>query len=214
MLDRRDISAGATPNDRFEGAHTGTGNVAYNWSQDGEFSDTGLFALVDASIGERLSVILGTRLDSYDVTTYGTDVNGVFGSAEDQDDASSYNASTNFELTQKLNLYATYATSEFLELGQGGMVVEGDRRTEYLAPGLRAVRVRPEGLPLLQRIYFNLLHFTSRRNRLQHALARPSTATSRRASSSRPALAATERLELHGGGHASGYHRWKTHRSS
>jgi iron complex outermembrane receptor protein len=104
--------------------------VAYNWSQDGEFSDTGLFAVVDTTIGERLSVILGARMDSYDVTTVGTDVAGVFGSAASEDDASSYNASLNFELTQSLNLYATYATSEFLELGQGGMVsretIEGD----------------------------------------------------------------------------------------
>jgi iron complex outermembrane receptor protein len=123
VLDRRDISAGATPNDRFEGAYTGTGNVPYNWVQDGDFSDTGLFAVVDASLGERISLILGARLDGYDAATYGTDaVTGVYASAEDDDSASSYNASMNFEVTSALNLYATYATSEYLELGQGGMV--------------------------------------------------------------------------------------------
>ena len=122
VLDRRDISVGATANDRFEGAYTGTGNVIYNWDQDGTFTDTGVFALLDAEFAEKVNVILGARWDQYKVSTTGTDTSGVYASASDRDNAFSYNVSATYKALENLNLYATYATSEYVELGQGGMI--------------------------------------------------------------------------------------------
>lgn len=121
MLDRRDISAGATPNDRFEGAQM-SGGVPYNWVQDGDFSNGGVFGLLNAHFGERLDVVVGGRWDSYDTDVVGTDINGVNGSASARDEAVSFNASATLMLSRDFNLYATRATSEYLELGQGGML--------------------------------------------------------------------------------------------
>ena len=63
VLDRRDISYGPTPNDRFEGANTGTGNVPYNWRQIGAFSDLGAFALIDTTIAGKLGFVGSGRWD-------------------------------------------------------------------------------------------------------------------------------------------------------
>ncbi len=122
VLDRRDISIPAGPNTRFEGAYTGTGNVPYNWVQDGDMTNSGLFALLDVDFTDKFNAIFGARWDNYDVSIYGTDTSGVYASASDSDDAFSYNVSLTFSPVDNVNLYATYATSEYLELGQGGMI--------------------------------------------------------------------------------------------
>ena len=122
VLDRRDISFGATPNDRFEGAYTGTGNVPYNWDQIGRHTDFGLFALVDGRIGDHFSVILGGRMDRYGVKVLGTDLNANYSRASDNDTAWSYNASASYSPFQDINLYVTHAKSSYVELGQGGVV--------------------------------------------------------------------------------------------
>lgn len=122
VLDRRDISYGATGNDRFEGAHTGTGNVPYNWVQDGEFTDTGLFALVDMDFVDRYNLIIGARYDNYDATTDGTDLNAVMEEASDDEGAFSYNVSFSTKITDNINVYATRAVSDYIEIGQGGMI--------------------------------------------------------------------------------------------
>ncbi|MEO7415326.1 MAG: TonB-dependent receptor [Opitutaceae bacterium] len=121
VLDRRDISAGATGNDRFEGAFTGTGNVPYNWRQIGDFSDLGIFALVDATFGGRLGVIASGRFDYYDATTNGTNLASVFKKVSASDTATNYNISVNYKVAG-FTPYVTYATSRYLELGQGGMI--------------------------------------------------------------------------------------------
>jgi iron complex outermembrane receptor protein len=122
VLDRRDISAGATGNDRFEGAHTGTGNVPYNWVQRGDFSDLGAFALIDMTYAKRLNLILSGRYDLYEATTFGTDLGGNYGEASDDESAFTYNASLSYKVTDEITPYVTYAESSYLELGQGGMI--------------------------------------------------------------------------------------------
>jgi iron complex outermembrane recepter protein len=121
VLDRRDISAGASGNDRFEGAFTGTGNVPYNWRQIGDFSDLGAFALFDATFG-RLGVIASGRFDYYDATTNGTDLASVFKKVSAHDTATNYNVSATYKTGAGVTPYVTYATSRYLELGQGGMI--------------------------------------------------------------------------------------------
>ncbi|MDP3072206.1 MAG: hypothetical protein Q8N18_18080 [Opitutaceae bacterium] len=121
VLDRRDISVPATANTRFEGAHTGSGNVPYNWRQIGAFSDLGLFGLVDAMFSKRLGFIASARWDRYNAHTNGTDLGSVYGYASDKDNALTYNASLTYKL-DGLSPYFTYATSRYVELGQGGMI--------------------------------------------------------------------------------------------
>ena len=121
VLDRRDISAPPTGNDRFEGAHTGTFNVPYNWRQIGSFSDLGAFALVDTTLAQRLGVIASARWDRYNAHANGTDLNAAYGYESASDNALTYNASLTYKL-DGLSPYLTYATSRYLELGQGGMI--------------------------------------------------------------------------------------------
>lgn len=121
VLDRRDISVPATGNTRFEGAHTGSGNVPYNWRQIGAFTDLGAFALVDMMFSKRLGFIASARLDRYNAHTNGTDLGAVFGYASASDNALTYNASLTYKL-DGLSPYLTHATSRYLELGQGGMI--------------------------------------------------------------------------------------------
>ncbi len=122
VLDRRDLSYGATPNDRFEGAYNGSGNVPYNWRQIGSFTDFGVFGLVDGTFAEKLGVTLSGRWDSYDASTNGTDLNAAFAKAKANDTALTYNASVNYKLPGGVTPYITHATSRYLELGQGGMI--------------------------------------------------------------------------------------------
>jgi iron complex outermembrane receptor protein len=121
VLDRRDISAPATANDRFEGAYTGTFNVPYNWRQTGAFTDLGLFALVDTTFARNLGLIASARWDRYSAHTFGTDTSAVYAYASDSDIALTYTASVTYKL-DGLSPYVTYATSRYLELGQGGMI--------------------------------------------------------------------------------------------
>ena len=121
VLDRRDISVPGTANERFEGAYTGTGNTPYNWRQIGDFSDFGLFGLIDGDFG-RFGAILSARWDQYEADTFGTDLGGNYASASGSESAFTYNASLTAQLTDTLTAYATYADSSYLELGQGGMI--------------------------------------------------------------------------------------------
>jgi len=122
VLDRRDISYGATGNDRFEGAHTGTGNVPYNWRQIGTSSNFGIFGLLDTTWEQKFSLILSARWDNYKATTNGTDLGGVFAKVTDSQDAFTYNASLSYKAPNGLTPYLTYAESSYVELGQGGMI--------------------------------------------------------------------------------------------
>ncbi len=122
VLDRRDLSRGASGNDRFEGAYNGSGNVPYNWVQSGNFSDSGIFALLDTTYAEKLNLVLSGRLDAYDATTYGTDLGGNFAKVSSDDTATTYNVSLSYKVTPGLTPYITHAESTYLELGQGGMI--------------------------------------------------------------------------------------------
>jgi iron complex outermembrane receptor protein len=122
VLDRRDLSYGATPNDRFEGANTTTGNVPYNWRQIGSFADFGTFGLFDATVAERLGITLSARWDAYNANTNGTDLGGNFAKVRANDSAATYNVSVNYKIPGGITPYATHATSRYLELGQGGMI--------------------------------------------------------------------------------------------
>lgn len=163
VLDRRDISVGATGNDRFEGPFSGTGNVPFNWDQDGEHTDLGFFGLIDARIGDRVSVLVGARVDNYDVSVFGTTIAGVFDTAEDSDSAFSYNASLNVEPIDDINLYVTYATSEYLELGQGGIVSLETIQSDTWLQDSEVLEAGIKGFLGYGKLYFNLVWYEQNR---------------------------------------------------
>lgn len=164
VLDRRDLSFGPTPNDRFEGAFTGTGNVPYNWDQDGRHTDLGVFAVLDTRIGESLSVIVGGRMDRYKVRVHGTNLAAVFSDARDSETAWSYNASASYEFVEDINAYLTHAKSAYVELGQGGVIdilnVSGGT---WVQPS-KMTELGIKGYLNYGRIYFNLLAYKQRKS--------------------------------------------------
>ncbi|RVQ65140.1 hypothetical protein EKN06_14090 [Croceicoccus ponticola] len=159
VLDRRDLSVGATPNTRFEGAWTGTGNVPYNWDQDGHHSNLGLFGLIDSTIGERVSLILAGRMDRYKVSVHGTNLAAQFLDASDSDTAWSYNASASYKISNDINLYTTHAKSQYVELGQGGVIdVLNVTGGSWVQPS-KMTEAGIKGYLNYGRLYFNLLGY-------------------------------------------------------
>ena len=159
VLDRRDLSVGATPNTRFEGAYTGTGNVPYNWDQKGNHKDYGVFGLIDTRIGKKISVILAGRMDKYKVKVHGTDLSATFLDASDSETAWSYNGSLSYELFEDINVYTTHAKSRYVELGQGGVVdVLNVMGGTWVQPS-KMTEVGIKGYLNYGRLYFNLLGY-------------------------------------------------------
>lgn len=125
VLDRRDISAGASPNDIFDSPFSDEpGNIGLGWDIDidSSFKDTGIFGLFDMSWGP-VNLLLGGRYDFYDVKSIDRGAvcfctpNTVF---EADDEKFSYNASLSLDLDFGLFPYITYAESQAPEIGQAG----------------------------------------------------------------------------------------------
>lgn len=163
VLDRRDLSFGATPNDRFEGAYTGTGNVPYNWDQKGRHTDLGLFAMFDTRIGDKISIIAGGRMDRYTVRVHGTDLNAVFSDASASKTAWSYNGSLSYTPVQDINLYITHAKSSYIELGQGGVVDVLNVAADTWVQPSDMTEIGIKGYLNYGRIYFNLLGYKQKK---------------------------------------------------
>ena len=151
--------AAPTGNDRFEGAHTGTGNVPYNWRQTGDFSDAGVFGLTDFKFSERLGVILSARWDTYEAATFGTTTSPVYAYAEDKDDSFTYNASLNYKITEDLIPYLTYSESNYLELGQGGMLAKDLVANGTWLQESKLTEVGIKGTLLNKRLYATLAYY-------------------------------------------------------
>ena len=163
-VDRRDLTYGATGNDRFESALDGTGVVPWNWSQDGSHDDLGGFGVLDATIADRLTLIAGGRWDNYHVHVYGTDDYGNFGSAKDAQSAGSYNASATFKVTKLVNAYATYASSQYVELGQGGMIGYPNVASRNWVQPSKLFEAGIKGYLLDGKLYFNALYYDQKKS--------------------------------------------------
>jgi iron complex outermembrane receptor protein len=119
-VDRRDISIGATPNDRFVGPYNSDGTVYFQYFQTGSYGDTGAFALADVALGSRLATTVGLRFDRYSPDFWGRDDSDThLTHATAAQNAVTYNASVSYRLPFNLHPYFTAATSRFLDLGQG-----------------------------------------------------------------------------------------------
>jgi iron complex outermembrane recepter protein len=119
-VDRRDISIGATANDRFVGPYNSDGSVYFQYFQTGSYGDVGAFALSDIALGSRLAVTAGLRYDRYSPDFWGRDDSDTqLTHATASQNAVTYNASVTYRLPLNLRPYFTVATSRFLDLGQG-----------------------------------------------------------------------------------------------
>ncbi|MDQ8187976.1 TonB-dependent receptor [Pelagicoccus sp. SDUM812002] len=163
VLDRRDISLPATANDRFEGAHTGSGNVPYNWVQIGDFSDFGAFGLIDGKFGS-FGFIASARYDMYDADTYGTDTSAVYDDASDTESAFTYNLSLMQRFGENLNAYATYAESSYLELGQGGMIARTNIGGGTWIQDSKLTEVGMKGTFLEKHLYATVAYYEQEKN--------------------------------------------------
>jgi iron complex outermembrane recepter protein len=120
VVDRRDLSIGATPNDRFAGPYNSDGSINFQYYQTGSYGDAGVFALSDIALGSHLGVTVGIRYDRYSPDFLGRDDSDTqLTHASAQENAVTYNASVSYKLPFNLRPYFTVATSRFLDLGQG-----------------------------------------------------------------------------------------------
>jgi iron complex outermembrane recepter protein len=112
VVDRRDLSIGTTPNDRFVGPYNSNGSVYFQYFQKGSYGDAGLFALSDIALGSRLVVTAGLRYDRYSPDFWGRDDQDThLTHATATDNAVTYNASVSYRLPFNLRPYFTVATS-------------------------------------------------------------------------------------------------------
>ncbi len=120
--DRRDLSVGPTPNDRFVGAFTNHAQFPWDYYQQGNYSDVGEFFLADVKLFSRLSILGGVRYDWYNPTSTGSDSGEPFSKVSGSDGATTYNVSASYKLPKQIVPYFTYATSNYLSVGQGGEI--------------------------------------------------------------------------------------------
>lgn len=120
--DRRDLSVGPTPNDRFVGAFTANAVFPWDYYQQGNYSDIGEFLLANVKLYSRLSVLAGVRYDYYNLDSTGTDFGEPNVHTSGSSGATTYNVSTSYRLPHQIIPYFTYATSSYLSVGQGGEV--------------------------------------------------------------------------------------------
>jgi len=124
----------------------------------------GLFALFDSKFGERFNVILGARYDDYDATTEGTDLAAVVEEASDNEGALSYNLSFTAKLNENLNLYGTYAESEYIEIGQGGMIARTNLETGIWVQESELSEVGLKGWLFDRRLYFTATYYNQEKS--------------------------------------------------
>jgi iron complex outermembrane recepter protein len=120
VIDRRDLSIGAQPNDRFAGVFNTNGVWGYNYYQQGTYGDAGLFGLGSFTLFDKLTILQGIRYDHYTPDYIGQDNGEGLTRAKDSGHAVTYNTSISYRLPFHISPYFTNATSRYLDLGQGG----------------------------------------------------------------------------------------------
>jgi len=163
-VDRRDLSIGARPNDRFQGPYNSGGQIFFQYYQTGNYGDTGLFGVSDFLFWNKLTATVGVRFDRFSPTFTGRFNGEALHSASARANAGTYNASVSYRTPYHFQPYFTVATSRFLDLGQGNeidvnQVADG---TFIQTSKLYEAGVKTSALP--GRIYASLAFFQQRRN--------------------------------------------------
>ncbi len=119
--DRRDLSVGATADDRFNDPFLTPG---YQWATSikSHFNDLAGFAVTDATLGP-VSLTVGGRVDHYTVhsVNVGTEVDGAYAPESATKTPVTYNASLSYKFSWA-TFYGTYAKAKSLELTQAGAI--------------------------------------------------------------------------------------------
>jgi len=130
ILDRRDLSVGATGNDILDTPFTDeAGGIGIGWDSnfDSRYEDTGVALVADIKIMERFSILLNGRYDDYSARSIDTGAtvfdptlaNTEFTSSEDD---FSFSASASYNFPIGIVPYITYAEgSNILENSNGGV---------------------------------------------------------------------------------------------
>jgi iron complex outermembrane receptor protein len=144
VLDRRDLSVGATPNDSFDIGHAGIVNQGarqylrnYNVANNSVSKEIGAFVMTDLS-WNNWDLLLGYRLDNFDVrsadkarATDGRLVGDANGDGKpdwfgDRSNTDSYNVSLSYKTPWGFVPYVTHAVSGSLQTNQIGDVAVAD----------------------------------------------------------------------------------------
>ena len=118
VVDRRDLSVGATANKKFAGPYNSGGKITYQYFQTGNYGDVGLFWLSDLLFFNKLAFTTGVRFDRYSPDFTGRDFGETNTRATATQNATTYNASVSYRLPYHVTPYFTAATSRFLDLGR------------------------------------------------------------------------------------------------
>jgi iron complex outermembrane receptor protein len=144
ILDRRDVSVGATPNDSFDIGHSGNVNLGngeylrnYNVENNSLSKNSGAFVMTDINWRE-WNLLLGYRFDYFDVrsadkahATDGRLVSDADGDGKpdwysDTGSTDSYNVSLSYRTPWGFIPYITHATAGSLQTNQIGDISVGD----------------------------------------------------------------------------------------
>ncbi|TCP29880.1 TonB-dependent receptor plug domain-containing protein [Sphingomonas sp. BK235] len=132
--DRRDLSVGATIDDRFNNPFA-VDNFAWATDVQSTIRNIGGFALVDATLGP-VSLTVGGRIDNYKVKSLntGSEVDDARQTFRATDTTGSFNTSLAYKF-QWATFYGTYAEARSVQVDQGGGInpalVQNDA---YLGP--------------------------------------------------------------------------------
>jgi iron complex outermembrane receptor protein len=127
-LDRRDISAGAQPNDIIDSPYSPDppGSVGLGWENDvyTNSRQNGVFATTDIAVGGKLDLILGGRYDDYSVTS--RELGGAIAFEAPYGRAGkgmgTYTLAVTYKLPYGFMPYYTYSKAAALEVGQASQI--------------------------------------------------------------------------------------------
>ncbi|MFN3959323.1 MAG: TonB-dependent siderophore receptor [Parvularculaceae bacterium] len=132
VVDRRDLTQGPAANDIFDDPFSDdpTG-VSWDTDLSSLTTDLAFFAVTNATLSERLSLLASFRLDRFtasSINTGATIFNPALGFARfrDEEFKASYEASLTYRITPSLRAYATFAENNALETNDAGGI-EVDR---------------------------------------------------------------------------------------
>jgi iron complex outermembrane receptor protein len=164
VIDRRDLSVGARPNDRFQGPYNSNGSIFFQYYQTGNYKDAGAYWLSDIQLWNKLNTTVGLRYDRYSPDFVGRFAGEPLAAGKSSDNAFTYNTSVSYRLPIHLQPYVTYATSRFLDLGQGNELETGQVRdgTYIQTSNLYEAGVKTAGLP--EKIYASMAFFRQKRS--------------------------------------------------
>ncbi len=141
LANRRDLSRGATPNDRTWLAYVRPDLNRWISETQSTYTDIGFGLLSNVHFGDRARLMLGLRKDYFDFESS----TPAGARAENSENSFGYSASLSYDLPGRITPYATFAVQPTPVMGQTGEVSTGAVNTEPLYDSeLREIGVKAE----------------------------------------------------------------------